>query len=219
MCGRYTITLEPADFEAEMDVAEFPADFEPRYNVAPTQNVLVVRDAESRKAEWMKWGLIPFWAKDPTIGARMINARSETLAEKPSFKQSFARRRCLILADGFYEWQKVPGEASIPYYIKLKNSKPFAFAGLWDRWQSPEKEDVLSCTIITCGPNVLIAPIHDRMPVMMDREHAWKWLQPAPVEELEKQLLPFPAEEMEAYQIGKAVNNIRFDTPELLKRV
>jgi putative SOS response-associated peptidase YedK len=219
MCGRYTITLEPADIEAEMGVAEFPADFEPRYNVAPTQPVLVVRDLASRKVEWMKWGLIPFWAKDPSIGARLINARSETLAEKPSFKQSFARRRCLILADGFFEWQKVSGEASMPYYLRLKSAKPFAFAGLWDQWKSPENKEVLSCTIITCAPNELVAPIHDRMPVMLDRNKAWQWLQPAEVEELEKQLLPYPAEEMQAYRIGKSINNTRLDTPELLRPV
>ncbi|HBF40519.1 MAG TPA: hypothetical protein DDW19_01685 [Anaerolineaceae bacterium] len=219
MCGRFTITLEPADFEAELDIADFPGDFEPRYNVAPTQPVLVVRDLETRNSEWMKWGLIPFWAKDPTIGARMINARSETLAEKPSFKQSFFHRRCLILADGFFEWQKKPGEASVPFYIRLKSGKPFAFAGLWDRWMAPDGKEVFSCTIITCRPNELIAPIHDRMPVMLDKERAWKWLQPATRPELENQLQPFPAEAMEAYPISKAVNNIRLDTPELLRRV
>lgn len=219
MCGRFTITLEPADFEEELDVREFPSDFEPRYNVAPTQPVVVVRDAESRKVEWMKWGLIPSWAKDPSIGTRLINARSETLTEKPSFKNAFAHRRCLILADGFYEWQKHEGEASTPYYIQLAKGHPFAFAGLWELWHSPEHEEVMSCTIITCAPNPLIAPIHDRMPVILDKSSAWRWLQNAPAGELAKQLVPYPADLMMAFAIGKSVNNVRIDSPDLIKPV
>lgn len=217
MCGRYTITLDPGDFELELGVEDFPSDFEKRYNVAPTQQVAVVRDPESRKVEWLKWGLIPYWAKDPTIGARMINARSETLAEKPSFKQSFLKRRCLILADGFFEWQKNEGKASTPYYLKLRSGKPFAFAGLWDRWHPSDDIDVVSCTIITCPPNELIAPIHDRMPVIFDKDSLWKWLQPAPVEELEKQLQPYPSDLMQAYPISKMINNAQFDSPEVLR--
>lgn len=217
MCGRYTITLDPADFAEELGVAEFPSDFEPRYNVAPTQQVAVVRDSESRKVEWMKWGLIPFWAKDSAIGVRLINARSETLSEKPSFKQALVQRRCLILADGFFEWQKSEGKAATPFYLKLKNSRPFAFAGLWDIWRSPEKEDVLSCTLITCAANELVAPIHDRMPVLFDKSTAWQWLQPAPLEELEKQLQPYPADLMLAYPIGKGINTARLDSPELIQ--
>jgi len=217
MCGRYTITLEPADFELELGVGDFPSDFEKRYNVAPTQQVTVVRDPESRKVEWMKWGLIPFWAKDPAIGARMINARSETLSEKPSFRQSFEKRRCLILADGFFEWQKNEGKASTPYYLKLKNGKPFAFAGLWDRWKPSEEIDVMSCTIITCPANELVATIHDRMPVMLDKHSLWQWLQPAPMGELEKQLKPYPAELMQAYPISKMINNSQYDAPDVIR--
>ncbi len=216
MCGRFTITLEPADFEDELGVSDFPPDFEKRYNVAPTQQVAVVRDAGTRQVEWMKWGLIPSWATDPTIGSRMINARSETLAEKPSFKQAFAKRRCLILGDGFFEWQKHAGSASTPFYLKLSSGKPFAFAGLWERWHPSEEVDVVSCTIITCPPNELIAPIHDRMPVILDKNSLWQWLQPAPFEELEKQLRPYPSGLMQAFQIGRSINNAAFDAQSVI---
>lgn len=219
MCGRFTITLEPAFFQQEFELGKMPSEWQPRYNVAPSQEIPVVIDGDKRDVTLMRWGLIPHWAKDSSIGQRMINARAETISEKPSFRQAFEQRRCLILADGFFEWQKKPGEASVPFYIRLKSGKPFAFAGLWDRWMAPDGKEVFSCTIITCRPNELIAPIHDRMPVMLDKERAWKWLQPATRPELENQLQPFPAEAMEAYPISKAVNNIRLDTPELLRRV
>lgn len=220
MCGRFTITLEPADFQEDLEVGDFPADFQPRYNVAPTQPVAAVRDVDSRRVEWFKWGLIPFWAKDPSIGERMINARSETLAEKPSFKQSFARRRCLILADGFFEWKRTTGTpGSTPYYIYLKDRKPFAFAGLWDQWQKPGEEVTLSCTIITCAPNELISPLHDRMPVILDRLTAWEWLKPTPVEQLNTFLRPYPAEKMALAEVSRLVNNPRVDTPEIIQPV
>lgn len=215
MCGRYTITLEPADFEVELGISDFPPDFAPRYNVAPTQQVVAVRDSEAKKAEWLKWGLIPYWAKDPSIGARMINARSETLREKPSFRQAFERRRCLILADGFYEWQKHEGRPSTPFYIQLKEGKPFAFAGLWEKWQSAE-EEIISCTIITCAANEMIKPVHDRMPVILDKTTAWNWLNPASPEELSGYLVPYPSEDMQMVQIGTAINNSHVESPDLI---
>src|SRR5512146_1357088 len=151
MCGRYTITINPETVQQDLGVVAMPDDYTPRYNVAPTQPVAVVADAASRKAEWMRWGLIPSWAKDPEIGSRLINARSETLTEKPSFKNAFNKRRCLVLADGFYEWKKGagPGGRSQPYYFRREDGKPFAFAGLWEFWRSPEGEEIRSCTIIT----------------------------------------------------------------------
>lgn len=217
MCGRFTITLEPADFQDELEVGDFPVDFQPRYNVAPTQPVAAVRDLDSRRVEWFKWGLIPAWAKDPSIGARMINARSETLAEKPSFRQAFAHRRCLVLADGFFEWQRFEGKVSTPYYIYLKEKKPFAFAGLWERWQLPGAEETLSCTIITCAPNELISPLHDRMPVILDRETAWEWLNPNPAGDLNALLHPYAADKMALTEITRAVNNPRLDSPEIIQ--
>lgn len=217
MCGRFTITLEPADYQEELDVGEFPLDFQPRYNVAPTQPVAAVRDAESRRVEWFKWGLIPAWAKDASIGARMINARSETLAEKPSFKQAFARRRCLILSDGFFEWYRPADQLpSTPYYITLKEKKPFAFAGLWERWQLPGQQETLSCTIITCAANELISPLHDRMPVILDRETVWQWMSGEPMDQISEMLKPYSAGKMMLTEVSRMVNNPRLDLPEII---
>lgn len=221
MCGRFTITLEPGEFQAELDLGDLPSDFVPRYNVAPTQNVAVSRDNASHKVEWMRWGLVPSWAKDPTIGVRMINARAETLLEKPSFRQAFQKRRCLILADGFYEWQKFAGkQPSIPHYFKLKEKKAFFFAGLWDQWQSAEGEKLTTCTIITGEPNDLVRPVHDRMPVIFDRRSAWAWLDPAaqgPV--LQSMLKPYPASEMDCYPVSTLVNQAAIETPQLVQRL
>ena len=221
MCGRYTITLDPGDFELELGVGDFPSDFEKRYNVAPTQQVAVVRDPESRKVEWLKWGLIPYWAKDPAIGARMINARSETLLEKPSFRDAFTKRRCLILADGFYEWQKLPGkQPSIPHYFSLKNNKPFFFAGLWDQWQANKSEALTTCTIITVAPNEIVQPIHDRMPVMFDSQNGWRWLNPtSAIGALQGLLIPFPSEEMIEHQVSMRINQPGVESSDLTKRL
>ena len=221
MCGRFTITLEAADIEEGLGVSEMPADWLPRYNVAPTQPVAAVIDAGSRRAEWLRWGLIPAWAKDPKIASQLINARSETLAEKPSFRQAYARRRCLILADGFFEWQRSPGQKgpSKPYYFQLTEKKPFAFAGLWETWKPPEGEPVRTCTIITCAANDVVAPIHERMPVILTGNLAWKWLEPAGIDVLNGFLKPYPAEEMTAIPISRLVNDANLDSVELIKPV
>jgi putative SOS response-associated peptidase YedK len=158
----------------------------------------------------MKWGLVPAWASDPSIGSRMINARSETLAEKPSFKQALVRRRCLILADGFYEWQKLAGKRgpSQPYYFTRNNHRPFAFAGLWETWQpSQAAEPLLSCTIITCAANELVIPVHERMPVILDKATCWDWLSARPQIELLSMLQPYPAEQMLATRVSTLVND------------
>jgi len=219
MCGRFTITLDAADIQEGLGVSEVPADWLPRFNVAPTQPVAAVVDAQSRKAEWLRWGLIPSWAKDPKIASQLINARSETIAEKPSFRQAFLRRRCLILADGFYEWQRTAGSKgpSKPFYFQLIDKKPFAFAGLWETWKSPEGELVKSCTIITCEANAVVSPVHVRMPVMLTGDSLWKWLEPAGSDVLQGFLKPYPADKMTAIPISRLVNNANLDTPDLIR--
>ncbi len=218
MCGRYTITINPDTMREELHLADIPAEVQPRYNVAPTQQIAVVRSADERKVEMMHWGLIPFWAKDPTIGSRLINARSETLLEKPAFKNAFAKRRCLILADGFYEWQKGGGPKgrSQPYLFKLADDKPFAFAGLWEFWRSPEGQEVVSCTIITTEANGLVKPVHDRMPVMLSGDNLWAWLTLEQPDHRLNLLKPYPEEKMKAYPVSPLVNRPELDTPELV---
>jgi putative SOS response-associated peptidase YedK len=217
MCGRFTLTADPADLKEAFEWVNFGnAELTPRYNIAPTQPLAVVPNTGENKLDFFTWGLVPFWAKDPSIGSRMINARSETLAEKPSFKNAFKRRRCLILADGFYEWKKIPGEKTkLPTFIRMQNGKPFAFAGLWEEWNAPDGSQILSATIITTSPNELMAPIHNRMPVILPREAYQQWLKPgeANTQELNPLLRPFDASLMDAYPVSRMVNNPRNDSP------
>jgi len=169
-----------------------------------------------------RWGLIPSWSKDPSIGDRMINARAESLAEKPSFRNAFRRRRCLILADGFYEWKQVPeSKTKQPFYIRMKDSLPFAFAGLWEIWVSPDGSEIRSCTIITAQPNELVATIHNRMPVILSEEAYDLWLAfgDKPVDQLEKLLVPYPDNEMQAFPVSPMVNSPQTDAPELIKPI
>jgi putative SOS response-associated peptidase YedK len=169
----------------------------------------------------MRWGLIPSWADDPAIGARMINARAETVAMKPAFRSAFRQRRCLVIADGFYEWRKLPRRKQ-PHYIRLRDRKPFAFAGLWERWTGSDRvgdaASVLSCTIITTAPNELIAPLHNRMPVILRSKDYGTWLDPdtTQCDVLEPLLCPYPPDEMEAYPVSTHVNNPSNDTPECI---
>jgi putative SOS response-associated peptidase YedK len=166
----------------------------------------------------LHWGLVPGWAKDPAIGSRMINARSETLAEKPSFRNAFSHRRCLILTNGFYEWEKLDGKKQ-PYFIHLASGKPFVFAGLWEVWRSPEGGVLNSCTIITCQANELVSKLHDRMPVIIPMDQQVGWLDPkGQTACLQKLLAPYPASEMSMYPVLPVVNNPAFDSPECLKR-
>jgi putative SOS response-associated peptidase YedK len=219
MCGRFTLTLTPAEIQQSFELTEIQPELQPRFNIAPSQHLAVVTDGKIRNLELMKWGLVPSWAKDVTIGNRLINARSETLAEKPSFRNAFARRRCLILADGFYEWQR-KGEnrsGSIPHYIRMKNGNPFAFAGLWESWKSPKGEEIRTCVIITTTPNELVAQIHDRMPVIFDTSTCWLWLQPNPVPVLQNMLVPFDQKRMEEYPVGRTVNDPTCDTLDCIK--
>lgn len=219
MCGRFTLTLDSDEVREALRLGQVPADWQPRYNVAPSQNVLVVNDPAARDALWMRWGLVPSWAKDPAIGMQMINARAETVMEKPSFRSAFARRRCLILADGFYEWQKAPaGQSgrSRPFYFRLADGAPFAFAGLWEHWQPAAGDALTTCTIITCAANPLVAPVHPRMPVILTGDAAWHWLELDDQAALHSLLQPYPAGQMQALAVNRAVGSPANDSPECL---
>jgi putative SOS response-associated peptidase YedK len=219
MCGRFTLTIDPADLREAFENYNFPPRFAPRYNIAPTQPVLAIPNDKTNTADFFTWGLIPSWAKDPAIGQRLINARAETLAEKPSFRGSFKYKRCLILADGFYEWQALPGKkGKLPHFIHLKDRQPFAFAGLWDEWHSPDGGELRTATIITVEPNGLMEKIHNRMPAILKPADYARWLDPEPAapESLQPLLKPYPAREMEAYPVGTLVNSPANDNPELV---
>lgn len=219
MCGRFTLTLDSDEVREALRLGDMPADWQPRYNVAPSQMIAVVTDPAARAVLRMRWGLVPSWAKDPAIGMQMINARAETVMEKPSFRAAFARRRCLILADGFYEWQKPPaGQSgrSQPYHFRLADGAPFAFAGLWEQWQPPEGEPLTTCTIITCAANELVAPVHARMPVILTGDSAWNWLELTDQAALHSLLRPYPAESMQAAAVGRRVSSAGYDGPECL---
>lgn len=215
MCGRFSLGLDLADLQDALPDFVFPEALSPRYNIAPSQDVAVVPNNDSGKVEFFRWGLIPSWAKDPTIGNRMINARAETLADKPAFRAAYRRRRCLILADGFYEWQATPGrKVKTPMYVRLASGAPFAFAGIWELWR-PDDTPILSCAIITTEPNALLAPIHNRMPVILSPEACARWLDSAdlPPIRLRDLLKPYPAELMLAYPVSILVNSSANDDP------
>ncbi len=219
MCGRFTLTIPPELIGDFFDVSG-PLAWTPRYNIAPTQPVAVVANRPARALEEFRWGLIPRWAEDAAIGHRLINARSETLAEKPSFKGAYRQRRCLVLADGFYEWRK-QGRQRIPLRFVLRSRDPFAFAGLWERWEPEGGDAIHSCTIVTTEANDVVRPVHDRMPVILPREAHDRWLDPEPAEPatLQPLLAPYPAAEMEAYEVSPAVNSVKVDTPECIAPV
>jgi putative SOS response-associated peptidase YedK len=208
MCGRFTL-IRLSDF-TNLFPWILPPDSPPppRYNIAPSQPIAVVPNVGQPKVDYYRWGLIPHWAKDPSIGNRMINARAETLAGKPAFKAALARRRCLIPADGFYEWKKA-GKKKMPLRISLRSGKPFAFAGLWEIWHDPGGSAIPTCTIITTGPNELMAPIHDRMPAIIPEDRYHDWINPAesPPEAFTALLTPYPAEEMTAQPVSPMINN------------
>ena len=217
MCGRFTLTVDADSIQTYFPWLEhIPPQIVPRYNIAPTQPIAVVPNDGRNAVDHFVWGLIPFWAKDPSIGSRMINARSETLAEKNSFKNPYKRRRCLILADGFYEWAKVPGQKTKqPYYFRMEDGAPFAFAGLWEEWQSPEGSQFNSATIITTEPNPLVGKVHARMPVILKPEDYPLWLakEEKRPEELQHLLIAFPAEEMIAFPVSTSVNSPVNESP------
>jgi putative SOS response-associated peptidase YedK len=219
MCGRFTLTVDPADLQDAFPEFTFPNKVAPRFNIAPTQPVLVMPNNATNTADYFIWGLIPSWIKDPAIGSRLINARSETLADKPSFRSAYKYHRCLIFSDGFFEWQTQPNnKTKVPYLIRLKSGQPYAFAGLWEHWQSPDGSEINSAAIITTSPNELMASIHNRMPVILPVDAYAKWLDPAPrfPDDLNSLLVPYPAEEMLAYPVSTLVNSPANDRPEVV---
>lgn len=222
MCGRFTLTVDPADLQEAFPGIAVPTEMTPRYNIAPSQPVSVIANNGQNKVEFFRWGLIPSWAKDPKIGNRMINARAESLAEKPSFRAAYRKRRCLILADGFYEWRREPaGKSKTPMYIRLKSGTPFAFAGLWEAWHAKDDETILSCTIITTTPNSLLEKIHDRMPAILKPEAYGQWLvqDEQKPDALSKLLGPYPTSLMTAYAVSTAVNSPAMDSPDCVRPV
>lgn len=222
MCGRFTLTVDPADLKEHYENATFPEKFAARYNIAPSQAVLAIPNDGKHAADFFVWGLIPSWAKDPSIGNRMINARGETLGEKPSYRGAYKYKRCIIPADGFYEWKAQPGtKVKIPYFIHMKSGQPFAFAGLWDEWHAADGSPIRTCTIITTGPNALMSSLHDRMPVILQEQDYAEWLDPAPrsSDSLQHLIAAFPAEQMEAYPVSALVNSPSNDRAELLQPV
>ena len=216
MCGRFTLRTPPQALASLFDLPEAPP-VEPRYNIAPSQPVLVVRlhpQTGQREFTFLTWGLVPFWAKDVKIGYRMINARAETVAEKPAFRAAYKYRRCIVPADGFYEWQKRDGGKQ-PYFIRMKDDRPFGIAGLWERWESPDGSVVESCTLLTTEPNERLRPLHNRMPVILAPEDYEPWLdvQGASPLVLQALLKPYPASQMEAYPVSTYVNSPRQEGP------
>ena len=216
MCGRYTLIEEDGVLRRRFVhywEVHLPRPF--RYNIAPTQEVLAITNhrGEESEAELFRWGLIPYWAKDMRIGNRMINARSETLAEKPAFKRPFAKRRCLILADGCFEWHRLPG-GTTPMRVVLKSREPFAFAGLWHYWKRRNRDGILSCSIITTEPNSMMAPIHNPVILKCEAEELWLDRTIEDTDLLSNVLLPYAPEEMEAYEVSRVVNRPENDVPE-----
>jgi len=228
MCGRFTITNpDPALLANTFDLtasAESPlTGLSARYNVAPTQLVAaVVQDTQKfNRLARFKWGLVPSWSKDTNGASKLINARAETVADKPTFRVALSKRRCLIIADGFYEWQLQSDGSKIPMYITLADHIPFGFAGLWEQWTDRISGEAIStCTVITTSPNELMAPIHNRMPVIIPRDAYAEWLDPLQTDgkQAARLLIPFPADRMIAWPVSRRVNNVRFDDPTLVER-
>ena len=223
MCGRFVLMTQGTSLAERFKLEEVP-DLEPRYNIAPTQKVAIIRlnpETLQRRLVLVKWGLIPFWAKDTSIGNRLINARAESAAEKPAFRSAFKSKRCLVPADGYYEWKKMKGGQKQPYLARNADGSPFAFAGLWERWQAPEDEVIESCTILTTDANDLTQPIHDRMPVILKPEDYDLWLDPqVKAPNLLKPLLrPYPSEEMVAEPVSPKVNKASYDAPDCVEAI
>lgn len=223
MCGRFTLALFKKNaqqgFAQTFRLSDEP-DLSSRYNIAPSQDIAVVVEdsGQSRQLEWMQWGLIPSWAKDPKIGNKLINARGETVSEKPSFRAAFKRRRCLIPANGFYEWQRTEGKKQ-PYYFYLAENQPFAFAGLWEHWQDASGSEIHTCTIITTTANDLMEPIHDRMPVILEPEDYDQWLDLELQDpgQLQPLLRPYVLSNLRCHAVSSKVNRPQSDDPECIE--
>ncbi len=222
MCGRFTLKSSPVEVAQALKLIETPSDFAPRYNIAPSQDVLMVANRGAMRAEFARWGLVPSWAKDAAIGNRLINARSDTIEEKPAFRNAFTQRRCLVIADGFLEW-KTAGNHKTPFYFQTLDQGPFAMAGLWETWKPPgapaDYPLLQTCCLITTEANALVGQIHDRMPVILPPAHWPLWLAPHPMtaDRLRALLLPFAPEEMQTTPLHRRVNDARVQGPQCLQ--
>ncbi|WP_428911211.1 SOS response-associated peptidase [Niallia sp. Krafla_26] len=223
MCGRFTLTAQFTEiidrFEIEAAIAE--ELYQLSYNVAPSQSVLsVINDGKKNRLGYLRWGLIPSWAKDEKIGYKLINARAETLAEKPSFRDAFRRRRCLIIADSFYEWKRHENGTKTPMRIQLKSNEPFAMAGLWERWKKGN-DTIYTCSIITTPPNQIMDGIHDRMPAILDKKLEQTWLDPSnqDLQLLNQCLQPYSSELMNAYEVSSIVNSPKNNDPQCIEKI
>ncbi|WP_128895806.1 SOS response-associated peptidase [Longirhabdus pacifica] len=220
MCGRFTLTAEEETILSYLNLDHKPMTWKPRYNIAPTQSVLsCIKHQDAMRIGTLQWGLIPHWAKDSKIGSKLINARSETVMQKPSFKNSFARKRCIIIADGFFEW-KQNEDGKQPLYITLKDQPLFAMAGLYDTWQDEHEKKIHTCTILTTKANTFMEHIHQRMPVILKRNHIDSWLMPKQsIPTLQSLMQPYHAHEMRAIPVTKKMGNAAFDSPECIQPI
>jgi putative SOS response-associated peptidase YedK len=223
MCGRYTLALDPEQLMERYGLSQIDIDFPPRYNVAPSQdNPILLSETNSRVLKLARWGLVPSWIKDKKGGYRLINARAETVVEKPTFKRLLRQQRCIVPADGYFEWRKIPGlKQKTPMRFVRKDGRLFSFAGLWDWWQSPDGEDLQAYTIITTEANSISEPIHNRMPAILRREDEGRWLDSddSDADSLAALLSPYPSEEMEVYEVSRLVNSPANDSPECIVKV
>lgn len=223
MCGRFAQAADPKKLYSRFKLKDADFPIQPRYNIAPNQHVpVIINKSDDLELKLMRWGLVPSWSKDQSIGARMINARAETISEKPSFRTPLKRKRCLVPASGFYEWKKEEGRKSkTPIWIGRKDHELFAFAGLWDRWTAEDKEALWTFTIITTEANKLLRTIHDRMPVILNNKTEMLWLDSRITEanKLTELLIPYPSDFMEAYEVSTLVNKPENDLPECVKPI
>lgn len=220
MCGRFVLTADGSQLQLAFDLNAAPDPLAPRFNIAPSQPIAVITNDNPHDLTYFKWGLVPSWSKDPAMGNKMINARSETAFEKPAFRSAFKRRRCLIPADGFFEWQKREG-GKVPMFIHMDDYSVFAFAGLWEVWYSPDGGELRTATILTTSPNELMASIHDRMPVILERKDYEQWLAPGDVkaESLMPLMKSFDTNRMAAHAVSTYVNSPGNDSPETIEPI
>ncbi|MEH7356967.1 SOS response-associated peptidase [Neobacillus drentensis] len=224
MCGRFTLTATFEEIINRFDIQSFLEEelYSPSFNIAPSQSVLaVINDGRVNRMGLLKWGFVPPWAKDLSIGNKMINARAETISEKPSFRNAFKKKRCIVIADSFYEWKRHEDKTKTPMRIKLKSNELFAMAGIWEGWKSPDGKTLYTCSVITTGPNELMKDIHDRMPVILKREDEKIWLDPgiSDTTSLKPLLVPFDENEMETYEVSSLVNSPKNNSIELIQKI
>ncbi|MBF0506469.1 MAG: SOS response-associated peptidase [Nitrospirae bacterium] len=217
MCGRFDLHSETKVILREFRVDSFSTDYHPSYNIAPSRRIVIIKDDGKKHIVQCMWGFLPSWVKDPSMANKMINARAETVAEKPAFKDSFRHRRCLVVADGFFEWRR-QGKRKMPVYVRLKSRSPIGFAGIYNTWTSPEGESICTCAIITTEANDLLEPIHDRMPAIIPKDGEDLWLDPhiTEKERLMPLLRPYASEDMEMYDVSPLVNKPGYDSPEII---